>query len=371
MNELGTLSIGGERIVEHVEQALKGGWGSQAESLLVCLGALAGYACQVYVRQAVSMPRSDAASFALMSVRAGDRQFLFGDALNKPLAESPYSVWALVGAALQKMGQPLPDLEDIFAHVSKTVGSAGFGVPRVESAHPPGRLPIDYLSTLWSQLMPIAQGYTEKPMQLPVVFGIALQRALEKTKDLIKPTLGARIAMECAVAMSKVVLPATSASPSGAPGNAAKPLHLRTGPRRPAQAVAPHSNNRMDSALMSLPPALRAFTIVLLVVISIAGALWQHERRNAREAERAAQLQRQEVFEEAVRRLQQVAREDAARNAATNTSKRVEPASSPAQPLPPPTPAGSDERPLIVLPDGTVGPAPQSFMDLERRSKRE
>ena len=73
MNSLSKLNTGGERILEHVSQALKDEDGVRAESLLACLGGLAGYACQIYVRQAAAMPRADAASFALTRVEAGGR----------------------------------------------------------------------------------------------------------------------------------------------------------------------------------------------------------------------------------------------------------------------------------------------------------
>ncbi len=67
--------------------------------------------------------------------------------------------------------------------------------------------------------MPIVQRFCRRPLQMPVLFGIALQRAIEHTKDLLSPTLAASIAMECAVAMARVELPALEApSRSGALG---------------------------------------------------------------------------------------------------------------------------------------------------------
>ena len=50
------------------------------------------------------------------------------------------------------------------------------------------------------QVLPIAQRFCRRPAQLPVLFGIALQRAIEHTADQLNPTLGATIAMESALA---------------------------------------------------------------------------------------------------------------------------------------------------------------------------
>jgi hypothetical protein len=108
----------------------------------------------------------------------------------------------------------VPDIQEIVRHVTLSVGTSAFGVPRVLEGNRPRYPALACLKQLWPQILPIVQRFSRKPMQIPVLFGIALQRALEYTKDKLDPTLGASIAMECAVAMSRVVLPETAAAPA-------------------------------------------------------------------------------------------------------------------------------------------------------------
>jgi hypothetical protein len=109
---------------------------------------------------------------------------------------------------VQKLGKPLPDIEAISARVTRTLGTGEFGVPRVADEHRPRLPPVVYVTQLWPQVLPVAQRFCGRSAQVPVLFGIALQRAIEHTAERLSPTVGASIAMECAVAMSKATLPA-------------------------------------------------------------------------------------------------------------------------------------------------------------------
>jgi hypothetical protein len=203
----GKVKFGGREICQVVMNGLKDKRGIHIESLLTCLGALAGYACQACVREnnaraGVQPPESGLA----VASGADGRKYFFGDPLNKPLAESRYSVWSLTAGAIQQLGKPLPDLEGIFKHVAATVGGAEFGIPRIPEGHRPGDLPLNFLKVIWPQILPIARKYCEEPDHLPIVFGLAVQHAILMSKGVIDPTLAGTIAMECAVPMSKVDL---------------------------------------------------------------------------------------------------------------------------------------------------------------------
>ena len=170
------MNAGAEYVLYRIWAALQDRNGIHAESLLTCVGALAGYACQVYVRQSAALPGADPGAYALRAVEATDgATYLYGDALNVPLAEGPLSIWALVGRTVQKLGEPLPDIEDIFRHVTQTVGTSTFGVPRVPAGPRPRHAAIVYLKQVWPQILPIAQRFCNKPMQMPVLFGIAIR----------------------------------------------------------------------------------------------------------------------------------------------------------------------------------------------------
>jgi hypothetical protein len=322
VNSQDKMNAAGEFLLDRVRSALQDERGVQFESLLTCLGALAGYACQVSVRQQGA---------ALVAVKTTDGStYLYGDALNAPLAESPLSVWAFVAKAVQKSGAPLPELAEIFAHVTKTVGTSEFGVPRAADANRPRDLPLVYLRQLWPQVLPIAQRACEKPVQLPVVFAIALQRAIEQATGVIDTTLGARIAMESAVAMSKVVLPDAA-----------------TQPKRPAAAKA-----RIDVArpqVGNLPPGLRIATIVLIAIIGAGGAIWRADLNAKRTAEREERELAIRKWNESLRELERAAQEA---QAVQDRRKATAPVETPPAA---PTPYVDDKQfETVRLPDGST-----------------
>jgi hypothetical protein len=203
----GKLQLGGREIFQRTVDAMKDARGIHVESLLACLGALAGYACQASVRARNLVPGARSPATQLVVAQGADgRQYFFGDALNEPLAESRFSLWSLTAEAVQKLGKPPPDLTDVFRHVAATVGGPEFGLPRVPEAHRPRDLPIRYLKAMWPVMLPIAKRFCDEPSQLPIVFGLAIQHAIVMGRTMIDPTLAASIAMECAVPMSKVDL---------------------------------------------------------------------------------------------------------------------------------------------------------------------
>ena len=201
------VKIGGKEIFQRIVVGLKDERGVHIESLLSILGALAGYACQFSVReQNIKSGAKSPVSRLTVATGADGRTYYFGDALNKPLAESRYSVWSLTAGTIRQLGKPLPDLTDIFKHATATVGSAQFGVPRLPEGHGAGGLPIDYLQAFWPRILPVAQRFCDEPAHLPMVFALAIQNAIVMGKDVIDPTLAGTIAMESAVPMSKVDL---------------------------------------------------------------------------------------------------------------------------------------------------------------------
>lgn len=271
MNSQNRMNAGAEYVLYRIWATLQDSGGIHAESLLACVGALAGYACQAYARRAGARAGAQSGESALTVVTAGDGyRYVDGDALNLPLIGSPLSVWALVRRSVEKLGAPLPDIDSISAHVRATLGTSEFGVPRVPDAHRPHLLPMAYLTQLWPQILPIAQRFCRRPAQLPILFGIALQRAVEHTAMTLKPTLGASIAMECALAMSKAALPATLSDLFEAPP-AAPDIALKS--RRVTRPSLPHSaGTRMRSVKL-------VATIMSLAVVAIASTAWKADQK--------------------------------------------------------------------------------------------
>ena len=181
--------------------------GVHTETLLCSLGALAGYACQASLRaQALIAGRGANSAFSVVKTKDGGEYF-FGDEINGPLAEDKLSVWSVAAGAAQHAGaRKLPDLHEIFRHTAASVGSAAFGVVRYPGPGAAAEPPIAYLRSLWPVLLPPVRELAGDPKLWPLAYGLALQQAIELSKDSLGPEAALTIAMEAAVPMSKVKL---------------------------------------------------------------------------------------------------------------------------------------------------------------------
>lgn len=199
--------LGSKEVNQRLINAMKNEKGVHVESLLCALGALAGYACQANLRaQALEKGMPETAAFTVIDT-ADEKKYFFGDPLNQVLSESQYSVWGLaVGAAQHNGCSSLPDIAEIFGHVSKTVGGVEFGIPRIPDGHQPGDTPINYLKVLWPSLLPTIKQFCQKPSEWPILLGLAIQEIMDMGKGVIAPDLALKIVMESAIPMSKVDL---------------------------------------------------------------------------------------------------------------------------------------------------------------------
>jgi hypothetical protein len=200
--------IGSKEVVQRLLKGMKSERGVHIESLLCVLGSLAGYACQADLRsQAKKRGMPETSALMVIGTKDG-KNFFFGDPLNKALAESKFSIWSLAAGAAQHNGcTKLPDVAEIFGHVTSTVGGETFGIPRLPDAHKPGDLPINYLKSLWPAMFDVIQPFCKESLEWPILFGFAIQEVMDLSKTTIKPELALLIVMESAIPMSKVDLP--------------------------------------------------------------------------------------------------------------------------------------------------------------------
>jgi hypothetical protein len=185
----------------------------QPESVLCALGALAGYAAQQAIREAVVKPGKlglDQA-FVVIETRSGE-VFFFGDLLNAIIvakdgaqnAETGHaSIWKIVSSAGYEAGAlNLPDVTDMIKHCAATVGSQDFGIPRVPEAHMPEIMPREALSRFWHAARRKLAG--TEPMSWPLHLALAAHKLILDLKDQIRPAVAVQIVMEAAVPMSKI-----------------------------------------------------------------------------------------------------------------------------------------------------------------------
>jgi len=186
--------------------ALPGGRkGMHIETLLSALGALAGFGCQVSVREVLvktgRMPLESA--FVIVRGVDGGRYFM-GDILNQPLLIAPVSVWSLVAGAVQHTGAPLPDINDIVRRTVSSIGSRDFGTLSVPKDHQPGEQPIETLKKQWAGCYKALKTLNGDPFFTGWYFALAAQILILKGRTIIDPTLAGQIVMESAVAMAKI-----------------------------------------------------------------------------------------------------------------------------------------------------------------------
>lgn len=197
--------LGAKEINLRLFNAMRDEKGIHIETLLTALGSLAGFAClQHLIEESKNKDASRNIQLTVVSCADG-KNYYFGDDLNAPLAESEYSVWSLAAGAAKHHGcQNLPDIHEIFKHVSKTVGTAEFGIPRSHTGHHAGDKPVNYVKGLWPILFPIVKQFCPKSSEWPILFGFALQEVIEMCIGVIPLDTALLVIMESAIPMSKI-----------------------------------------------------------------------------------------------------------------------------------------------------------------------
>ncbi|MCB9991077.1 MAG: hypothetical protein H6867_06820 [Rhodospirillales bacterium] len=200
--KMGALEIT-NRLVSPFNQK---GEGVHIESLITLLSALAGFACQMAIREAVIKSGKAAEKDVFHVIKAADNQkYFMGGLLNRPLIEDRLSIWHLVGGILHETGTKLPDLAEIATYSTQSIGTENFGIPRVsQEQHKSGDTAQNYIRDLWPLISPLADKFCGAPAEKPILLGIALQDMIRQGKDVLDPATAAIIAMDTAVAMSKI-----------------------------------------------------------------------------------------------------------------------------------------------------------------------
>jgi hypothetical protein len=196
--------VAGQGVLRRVLEAVKDERGVRVEAAATVLGALAGRACHLAARDGVQNQRPEYAGLTIVRVEGADGQtYLMGPAINRPLAGSPFSVWSLVAGYAHSKGAALPDLEDLFAHGTSTIGGPEFGRPRYAPGTGAPFLPVQYLDG-WQPLLAHIVPYAPDAQQWPVVYGLAVQGLFEMTGGQFDLTALTRVVMDSAIATSKL-----------------------------------------------------------------------------------------------------------------------------------------------------------------------
>jgi hypothetical protein len=172
------------------------------------LGALAGFGCQMAVREGLVktglVPQDKA--FAVVETKDGGKYF-FGAVLDSCLiggGQGQISMWTLVAGAAQSAGaKELPNIKEIAGRDARTLGSAEFGVPQVPERYRTN-LPLAVLKKEWPQAQAVLLADKVDPKFWGWTFALAAQHLILAHKDDFDPAAAATIVVEAAMPMSKM-----------------------------------------------------------------------------------------------------------------------------------------------------------------------
>lgn len=198
-------------LADWLQGELRRGRDLQQESVLCALGALAGYAAQQAIREALVKTGKLALdqAFAVIETRSGE-VFFFGELLGAVIVAKDgnaggghASIWKIVSEGGREAGAiNLPDIGDIIKHCAATVGRDEFGIPRVADAHMPELLPREAVSRFWPAARRRLAG--KEPMSWPLQLALAARALIVSASHAVRPDIAVQIVMEAAVPMSKI-----------------------------------------------------------------------------------------------------------------------------------------------------------------------
>jgi hypothetical protein len=199
--------IGGKAVFDQMLERLKDERGVQVELVATVLGALAGRACFLAAVLGAQQGDPQYAGKSIMTVTGKDGgEYLFGDAVNWPMLESPHSVWALIAGILQQQGAAIPDRGALAQWNADRIGTPEYGIPEYEPGTGVASTPREYL-VLWQVAQASVTQGTTRPTEWPIAYGLAAQHLLQMVAGQFDPTVIARIVLQSAIATSKLMLP--------------------------------------------------------------------------------------------------------------------------------------------------------------------
>jgi hypothetical protein len=195
-----------------------------AETYVATSGAIAGYAAQATLKA-----KDPSAPLQTVTTSSG-ADYLFGDALNDMLfantaVEAGGRVWPRAVAAAMKAGlSRIPNVDDMFQHVAKSLGGPLEGRPSTGADHQPLVPARQLLVLYWPGVMRLFSAAFDDvhrrfgpvpPASWQAVTAYAVSRPILDVKDVLDPAIALTILMESAIYASKLVLIAEKEWPSG------------------------------------------------------------------------------------------------------------------------------------------------------------
>lgn len=216
--------------------------GVHAETLLVSIGAIAGFAAQTAAlarmkTRDVPLPAGfdkatpdedfrtylrEAGLLLIAQTKDTKQHFYFGDLISGYLAQQKttvgHSLYAILSAAAIEAGarpSELPDVIAMFRYVASTVGKPEYGVLRPPKPLSPHYTPQAALNEFWPNVKFIFErtdgqgiealsGRNVKPEYWPLITALVARQFLLMARDTIAPRTALALMMESAIVTSKI-----------------------------------------------------------------------------------------------------------------------------------------------------------------------
>ncbi len=205
-------------LIQNLPQRLTIDGGLHAETYVAAAGAIAGFAAQSTLFDRL---RSSPDAKIQIAETADGHKYYFADELNLMLvppteAEAASCVWPLAAGAAVEAGlaeSDVPDLNAMFAHVAKSLGSEAGGWPSVAAGNRPHMRGRELLKIVWPVATTCFSGrfpgsehdYGAAPrIWWSAIAARAAARVLADTRDVLPPATALTILMETAIYCSKV-----------------------------------------------------------------------------------------------------------------------------------------------------------------------
>jgi hypothetical protein len=190
--------------------------GGSAPAMMNAVGACAGFAAQIAVWRELILPKNrNPGDFLIYLTTQTGEVLLLGEAINQYLVSTGNDrvSFLSLGAGTLTSASQLPDLGEIFRHVVQSMGSDGFGRPRLPPSIELPDLPRAALDRTWRKAAQILKD--SRPAEWPALFGATAYVIIDANRKTLAPPNAVKILLEAAIPMSKLN-PATVAG-SGIP----------------------------------------------------------------------------------------------------------------------------------------------------------
>ena len=188
-------------------QVLSDDKGVRMENLLALLASVGGHQCIAPLLELAAAQGKTPQDLGIMVAEGADgRTYYFGDAPNKLLVESQYSLLSLAFGAAQDCGAAVT-VDMIHAEMKQVAAAVGSGDAFFAFELPERNQidnPANWAAHFTPKFVEACDLYRVPPLERATAFGFAIYQAITTGKGAIDPLIAARIVLGCATRCAKV-----------------------------------------------------------------------------------------------------------------------------------------------------------------------